>query len=81
MLPIAMMILVLDNYYEVGHTVKRKDPAIVASATTYSGNVVRMVQVDSDEALAEYAEHCKMGGKGQTIKIIDKASLNDTKET
>lgn len=35
------------------HTVKRNDPTIVASATTYSGKVVRMVQVVSDEALAE----------------------------
>lgn len=35
------------------HTVKRIDPTIVASATTYSGKEVRMVQVVSDAALAE----------------------------
>jgi len=29
----------------------------VARATTYSGKVVRMVQVFSDEGLAVYAEH------------------------
>jgi len=32
---------------------------MVARATTYSGKVVRIVHVFSDEALAEYAEHCK----------------------
>lgn len=30
---------------------------MVARATTYSGNVARMVQVFSEEAPAEYAEH------------------------
>ena len=31
---------------------------MVASATTYSGKVARMVHVFSDEGLAKYAEHC-----------------------
>ena len=35
------------------HTEKRTDPTIVARATTYSGKVVRIVQVVSDEAFAE----------------------------
>lgn len=39
------------------HTVKSTDPTIVARATTYSGKVARIVQVVSEEALAEYAEH------------------------
>lgn len=39
------------------HTVKRIDPATVARATTYSGKVVRIVHVVSDEGLAVYAEH------------------------
>lgn len=38
-------------------TAKSTDPTIVASATTYSGKVVRMVHVFSDEGLAENAEH------------------------
>ena len=38
-------------------TAKSTDPTIVASATTYSGKVVRMVHVFSDDALAEQAEH------------------------
>lgn len=33
------------------------DPTIVARATTYSGKVVRIVHVFSDEAFAVYAEH------------------------
>jgi hypothetical protein len=37
--------------------VKSTDPTIVARATTYSGNVVRMDHVFSDAALAVYAEH------------------------
>jgi hypothetical protein len=41
------------------HTAKSTDPTIVARATTYSGNVARMVQVFSEEAFARYAEHCK----------------------
>lgn len=36
---------------------KSTDPTIVARATTYSGKVARIVQVVSEEALAEYAEH------------------------
>lgn len=32
---------------------------MVARATTYSGKVVRIVHVFSDESLAEYAEHCR----------------------
>lgn len=40
------------------NTEKRTDPTIVARATTYSGKVVRIVHVFSDEALAVYAEHC-----------------------
>lgn len=39
------------------HTMKSTDPAIVARATTYSGKVACIVQVVSEEALAEYAEH------------------------
>lgn len=38
-------------------TIKRKDPAIVARATAYSGKVVRILHVVSDEGFAEYAEH------------------------
>ena len=41
------------------HTAKRTDPTIVARATTYSGNVTRIVHVFSEEAFARYAEHCK----------------------
>jgi hypothetical protein len=41
-------------------TAKSTDPTIVARATTYSGKVARIVQVFSDEGLAEYAEHCFM---------------------
>ena len=47
------------------NTEKRTDPTIVARATTYSGKVVRIVHVFSDEALAEYAEHCKKWKKTQ----------------
>lgn len=36
---------------------KSTEPTIVARATTYSGKVVRIVHVVSEEALAEYAEH------------------------
>jgi hypothetical protein len=36
---------------------------MVARATTYSGKVVRIVHVFSEEALAEYAEHCKKWDK------------------
>lgn len=39
------------------HTVKSTDPTIVASATTYSGKVVCIVQVVSEEAGAPYASH------------------------
>lgn len=39
-------------------TAKSTDPTMVARATTYSGNVVRIVHVFSEEELAEYAEHC-----------------------
>lgn len=38
-------------------TEKSTDPTMVARATTYSGNVVRIVQVVSDAAFAVYAEH------------------------
>lgn len=47
------------NVPESGHTVKSTDPTIVARATTYSGNVAFIFQVDSEEALAGYAEHWK----------------------
>lgn len=42
---------------------------MVARATTYSGNVVRIVHVFSEEALAEYAEHCKERDIKQGQKI------------
>lgn len=51
--------ILMSDIWKVRHTVKSTDPTIVASATIYSGNVVRMVQVVSDEAGAVYAEHWK----------------------
>ena len=42
--------------WQDSHTVKRTDPTIVARVTTYSGKVVRMDHIVSDEALAVYAE-------------------------
>lgn len=44
-------------------TAKSTDPTMVARATTYSGKVVRIVHVFSEEALAEYAEHCEKWDK------------------
>lgn len=46
-----------------GHTEKSTDPTIVARATTYSGKVVRIVHVFSDEGEAAKAEHCKQKRK------------------
>lgn len=40
-------------------TAKSTDPTMVARATTYSGKVVRIVQVFSEAALAVNAEHYK----------------------
>ena len=43
---------------------------MVARATIYSGKLARIVHVVSDEALAEYAEHCKMRGQITSEKQI-----------
>lgn len=43
---------------------------MVARATTYSGKVARMVHVVSDEALAVYAEHCKMTEETQGYNLM-----------
>lgn len=42
---------------EVKLTVKSTDPTMVARATTYSGNVARIVQVVCEFAGAVLAEH------------------------
>lgn len=49
---------------------KSTDPTIVARATTYSGNVVRMVHVFSDAALAVYAEHCQSIQQMSTTNML-----------
>jgi hypothetical protein len=55
------------------HTAKSTDPTIVARATTYSGNVARMVQVFSEEAFARYAEHCNQKIKNEKMKTQEHA--------
>lgn len=50
-------------------TAKSTDPTIVARATTYSGNVVRIVHVFSDEALVVNAEHYNTMNKSSHVDV------------